>query len=167
MAATIVVVQNWGLASASYYGEVAKNISNFLPIDDGLATKEDNPMQIPNTGTRYSMENWIRCRCDLAPDNYVNNFKVWYDSGLPSPGYNITVNSSIVSTYQKPVDTISTRGTRVDLTDNYDEASALSLDGTLVNIGDYTSWLIFQLEILTTAQIGSFSVDYIIQYDEA
>lgn len=167
MPATIVVVQNWGWASASYYGEVAKNISNMMPIDDGLASKSEYPLRIPNTGTNYSYETWIRCRCDAAPDIVVNNFKVWYGSGMPTPGYTMTVNSTPVNTYTQPVNTVSTRGTRVDFTDYASEENSIALDGDLTEVGDYTSWLVFQVEIINTAQLGEFSVDYLIEYDES
>lgn len=167
MAATIAVVQNWGWASASYYGEVAKNISNMISIDDGMAAKDDYPVRIPLTGTFYSYETWIRCRCDAAPSNFCNNFKAWYDSGMPSPGFLLTVNSSIVNTYQQPVNVQSSRGTRVDFTTKNAEGTSIALDGELVNIGDYTSWLVFQLEVVNTASLGEYAVDYIIQYDEA
>jgi hypothetical protein len=167
MAATIAVVQNYGWASASYFGEVAKNISNLISIDDGIVDKLDYPVRIPNTGTTYSFETWIRCRCDVAPANFCNNFKAWYVSGMPTPGFTIKVNSTVVNTYQQPVDTESAQGTRVSFTDYIAENDSISMDGELVNIGDYTSWLVFQLEVINTASIGEYAIDYIIQYDEA
>lgn len=167
MGAVISIVQNWGFASASYFGEVAKNISNILSIDDGLANKEDNPVRIPISGTNYSFETWIRLRCDLAPDGVVNNIKAWYISGVPSPGYLLTVNNSVVSDYNQPVDTQSVRGTRVDFTEHDSEENAIELDGELSEIGDYSSWLVFQLEITNNAQLDNGHVDYFIQYDES
>lgn len=167
MSAVVVVVQNYGVGSGGYSGEVAKNISNMLPIDDGLASHLTNNVRIPLAGLTYSYETWIRCRCDSAPSNFCNNFKVWYDTGLPASGFNLTVNSSIVSAYQQPVVTESARGTRVDFIDHDAEGSSIALDGELVDVGDYTSWLVFQLEIDSAGTIGEHSVDYIIQYDEA
>ncbi len=165
MSAVISVCQNYGFGSASFNGEVAKNISNFLSIDDGLANKSLYPLRIPISGTTYSYEIWIRCRCDSAPSSYCQNFLAWYESGL-NTGFNITVNSSIILEYQQPVNSLSIRGTRVNFSSHNSEATAISLDGILTDIGDYTSWLVFQLEIINTASSGENSVDYIIQYDE-
>jgi len=166
MSALISVCQDSGESYAGYSQEVAKNISYFLPIDSATANKIAYPMQLPSVGTRYSYELYIRCRCDLTPNSQVNNFKVWYVSGLPTPGYTITVNSGIISTYAAPVDLLSTRGTRIDFTTKNSELNSIALDGTLININDYTSWLVFQLEVLATANTGNHDVDYIIQYDE-
>lgn len=166
MSAVISVVQDAGQSYAGYSQEVAKNISYFLPIDSATATRTQYPMQLPDVGTRYSYEVYIRCRCDLAPNSLVNNFKVWYNSGMPASGYTITVNSDIISSYAAPLQNQSTRGTRVSFQTKISEGLSIALDGTLVNIGDYTSWLVFQLEVLSTAPTGNYEVEYTIQYDE-
>lgn len=166
MPATISVCQNYGWASASYFGEVAKNISNLLSIDDGIANKLDYPITKPTSGTVYSFETWIRLRCDSAPAALCHNFKAWYDSGMPAVGQKVTVNTTVVNTYAQPVNTLSVQGTRDDFIEHDDEASAIDLDGDLVSVGEYTSWLVFQLEITNLASIGSYGLDYTIQYDE-
>jgi|SRR3989304_6650068 len=166
MSSVISVVQNYGFASASYFGEVAKNISNFLSIDDGLAAKEDYPIQNPISGTEYSYETWIRLRCDYPPNTQCTNILAWYDAGLPV-GANITVNSNIVSTYTQPIDTVSSTGTRVNFNSYNSELSSISLDGILINIGDVSSWLVFQLETTNTQELGDHEVTYIIQFDES
>jgi hypothetical protein len=167
MAAVISVVQNAGQSYASYAQEVAKNISYLLPIDSATANKTTSPLYLPSEGTIYSYEVYIRCRCDLAPVNYVNNFKVWCDSGLPLSNQILTVNSDDVSVYAAPVNTQSTRGTRADFVNYTDVDNSISLVGNLVNIGDYTSWLVFQLELSAGADTGNFDVEYTIQYDES
>lgn len=166
MASVISIVQNAGSDYAGASQEVAKNISYFLPIDSTTASKTDNPITLPESGTRYSYEVWIRLRCDLAPNDRVDNIKAWYDSGLPATGQNITVNSDTVNTYQTPINLQSNRGTRVDFDTKASEGDSISLSGTLQNVGDYSSWLVFQLEVLSNAETGEFDVDYIIQYDE-
>jgi len=166
MSAVISVVQNAGQSYAEYAQEVAKEISYLLPIDSATANKTNNPITIPESGTGYSYEVWIRCRCDLAPNDRVENFKAWYDSGMPGSGYTLTVNSSVVNTYNAPADSQSVRGSRVDFTTKNAEGSSIALNGTLQNVGDYTSWLVFQLEVVPSADTGVFGVDYIIQYDE-
>ncbi len=166
MSAVISVVQDAGESYAGYAQEVAKNISYFLPIDSATANRTQYPMQLPESGTRYSYEVYIRCRCDLAPNSLVDNFKVWYSSGMPVSGYVITVNSDDVTTYQTPLQNQSARGTRVSFQTKNSEPNSIALSGTLTDVGDYTSWLVFQLEIVDTAPTGNYEVEYIIQYDE-
>lgn len=165
MAATIVIAQNYGESYGGYSGEVAKNTFYLIDEDSGILSKETNPLRRPDTGTTYSFEIWLRARCDVAPTTQCFNFKVWYDSGLPS-GYTLTANSDEVSSYSAPVDVISTQGTRVDFTTKVSELNSIPLSGTLVNIGDYTSWIVFQLELSPTAVLGDQTVDFILQYDE-
>ena len=163
MAAIISVVQNWG----SYAGgnEVAKTIFYFLPIQSGIASKNNNPMLIPASGTKYSYEIWLRFRCDYPPSIKCDNFKVWYDSGMPSSGYKITVNDPSISQYSEPTNTKSTKGNRVDFTTK-DSSDKITVNGTLVNVGDYTEWLVFQLEVYSDAIADDYSVIAYYQYDE-
>ena len=166
MSAVISVVQNAGHTYAGAEQEVAKNISYLITVDSASASKSAYPMRIPNSGKNYSFEVWIRCRCDLAPNSKCDNFKVWYDSGMPATGYNLTVNSDIVSAYAEPSELESSQGTRIDFTTKTSSVNSIALSGDLEDIGDYTSWLVFQLEVLPTADTGEFEVDYIIEYDE-
>jgi len=165
MSSVISVVQNSGITYAGAEQEIAKNISYFLTVDNAIASKNAYPLAVPVSGTNYSYEVWIRLRCDLAPNSSVENIKAWYDSGIPA-GYTIKVNSDIVSTYQQPVNTESSRGTRIDFTTKNAEGTSIALNGTLVNVGDYSSYLCFQLEVSDTAETGRFSCDWICQYDE-
>ena len=166
MSALISVVQNAGQSYGGYAQEVAKNISYMLPIDSATANKSASPITIPDSGTRYSYETWIRLRCDLAPSDRVENIKAWYDSGLPTPGFTLTVNSDIVSAYAAPINFQSSQGARIDFTTKNAVGNSIALDGTLQNIGDYSSYLCFQLEIINTALPGAGGVDWICQYDE-
>lgn len=165
MAAVVSVVQNCGSTYSGYANEAAKNISYMLPIDSCTANRSDYPMTIPNAGTKFSYEVYIRCRLDLAPANQVDNFKVWYVGGMPSD-HTLTVNSDIVNNYSAPINFQSSKGTRVDFTTKNSEGNSIALNGVLTNVGDYTSYLVFQLEVESTAQTGNHEVDYIIQYDE-
>jgi len=166
MSALISVVQNAGYTYAGSEQEIAKNTSNLITVDNASASKTAYPMRIPTSGKNYSYEVWIRLRCDLAPNSKCDNFKAWYDSGMPATGYNMTVNSDAVITYVAPVAVESSKGTRIDFTTKTGTGDAIALTGDLVDISDYTSWLVFQLEVLATADTGTFEVDYIIEYDE-
>ena len=166
MSAVISIVQNSGESYAGYSQETAKSIFYFLPIDSSTANKSNYPLQVPDAGTLYSFEAYLRCRCDLAPVTSCDNFKVWYDSGIPVTGYTITVNSDLVSAYEAPIDVLSSRGTRIDFITKNAEGNSIALTGSLVDVGDYTSYLVFQLEVVSTGALGNYNVDFIIQYDE-
>jgi hypothetical protein len=167
MPATITVVQNSGWVAGTFVAEIAKDISNLISVDDGNETKEDNPLGIPKTGIVRSFETWIRCRCDVAPATSCTNFKSWYLTGLPEEGFTLKVNSSVINTYEQPSELESLQGTRADFTDSVDAGSAINLAGVLINIGDYTSWLVFQLEITKEASPGISSLEYMIEWDES
>ena len=166
MSAVISVVQNAGVEYAGFSQEVAKNKSYLLPIDDATASATANPIRVSDIGNVYSFECYIRCRCDLAPNAQCSNFKVWYDSGMPTPNYEVTVNSDAITTYAQPVNTVSARGTRVSFVDYTSEEDSIALGGTLININDYTDWLVFQLHISAGAEPGTSTIEYYIQYDE-
>ena len=167
MASEIVIVQDYGLLYAGYQGaEVAKNLFYFIREDDGTISKSASPVIIPSIGINYSYEVWLRFRCDVAPDTQCYNFKVWYASGMPVTGFTLTVNSDIISTYAQPVDIESSQGTRIDFTTKDAVGNSIDVDGILTEIGDYTSWLVFQLEIEPDAETGNQAVEFYVQFDE-
>ena len=165
MSSQIVISQNYG----AVYGnpaEVSKNIFYFISEDSGLLTPATNPIQVPSVGTNYSYEVWLRARCDVAPAVKVFNFKAWYDSGMPVTGYTIKVNSDDISTYVAPVNTPSAQGTRVDFETKNSEANSIAILGTLVNIGDYSNYLVFQLAVASIATPSEGQMNFILQWDE-
>ncbi len=164
MSATIVAVQDYGTDYPGY-SEVAKNIFNFVPVDDGTAGKSSNPVIIPDAGTNYSYEVWVRARCDVAPAVRCENFKIWYNSGL-SGGFDITVNTDEISAYVQPVNTLSSVGSRVSFDTKSSAGSSIDLVGTLTDIGDYSSWVCFQLQIPAAATSGTYAVLWTLQFDE-
>lgn len=163
--AVISLVQNSGETYSGYEQEVAKSIFYLIPVDDATESSVNNPMLVPEAGVYRSFELYMRARCDTAPVTRCFNFKAWYVSGLPG-GSEITVNSDTVSTYVAPVQEESTRGTRIDFTTKNAEGNAIDLSGELTAIGEYTSYLVFQLELSSAADIGSKSVEFGFSYDE-
>jgi hypothetical protein len=166
MAATLVVVQNYGEVYAGVGSEVAKNIFYLVPVDDGTASATSNPLRLPESGTVYSYEAYLRIRCDVAPDSRCFNFKVWYNSGTIPSGQRLTVNSDAVSTYTSPINAQSSVGTRVNFTTKNSEGNSIALTGELVDVGDYTSFLVFQVEVDHDATLDDPEVDFIVQWDE-
>jgi len=166
MAAIIVLAQAYGTSYSGYEGEVAKNIFYFIDQDSGLLSKTTNPLRVPDAGINYSFEVWLRCRLDFPPASKCFNFKVWYDSGMPASGFKITTNSDIVDAYVQPVDSPSSVGTRVDFITKNSELDSIPLEGTLKEIGDYSSYLVAQLEISAGAALGDYQISWVLQYDE-
>lgn len=164
MAAVVSIVQK-ALDDYSGGSEVGKLVFYFLRIDNNTANKFNFPVYIPDAGVNYSYEVWLRALLDFPPDTKVFNMKFWYASGLPA-NHTITVNDDIVSEYVKPVDTESVQGNRDNFHLHNSEVLAIDLDGELINIGDYSSFAVFQLEINSSAAKGAYDVEWLFQYDE-
>ena len=162
MSAIISTVQKSGLGYSAT--EVAKSIFYFLPIDSNIEDSIDYPLEVPMAGTIYSYEVWLRFRCDVAPDSYCKNFKIWTLGSLSS-GVDITVNSDDVTTYLAPVNSLSVQGTRKNLLD-YTESNKLSITGELNNIGDTTDWMVLQMSMDSTAEGQAKNLMIFYEYTE-
>lgn len=163
MAATIVVEQRSGLGYSAT--NVAKNEFYFLPIDSNVEEASDYPLTKPDVGTIYSYEVWLRFRCDVAPDSFCNNFKIWSSGSAPATGQVITVNSNMVEVYIAPANSQSVQGNRANL-HSYNSGSKLAIAGSLANIGDRSSFIVLQLEVASTAVNGIQDYTLYYQYDE-
>ena len=166
MGAIISVVQDYGVSYSGYASEVAKNVFYLIDVSDGILSRTTNPLRRPEAGSIFSYEVYLRCRLDSPPVTRCYNFKAWYDSGMPAVGQTLKVNSDKVISYVAPVDSESVRGTRVDFTTKNAEGNSIALNGNMTAIGNYSSYLVFQLEIFSTAVLSENSVDMVIQYDE-
>jgi hypothetical protein len=100
----------------------------------------------------------------VAPATLCNNFKLWTTGSLPT-GTDITINSTEVNTYVKPVATESVQGTRASILD-YNAGNKLDIAGELVNIGDKTSFIVPQLELQDNATLGESTLEVFYSYDE-
>lgn len=163
MASVISVIQKSGIGYSAT--NVGKAEFYFLSIDSNVEEPIDYPITIPDAGTVYSYEIWLRFRCDVAPSSYCNNFKIWVTGALGT-GQNITVNTDNIVTYVSPVNSESSQGTRGDLID-YNAGNKLSVAGTLNDIADKSNFMVMQLEVQSSASNGSIS-DWVVnyQYDE-
>jgi len=162
--AIIVLEQRYG----TDYGEgalVAKSSFNFLSVDDATLSPTTAPLRIPQTGTQYSYETWLRFRCEYAPLTKVFNFRVWTDGEL-NTGLNITANNTEVASYREPVDVVSDQGTRIDLVDYASQIVSILVTGELSSVGDKTSYLVLQEEVTTDANPVEESESIYYSYDE-
>lgn len=162
MSAVVSTVQRSGLGYDS--SDVAKIEFYFLPIDSNIADSDDYPMDVPVAGTIYSYECWITFRCDVAPSQYCKDFKIWTDGSLGA-GQKITINKTEVDDYLGATNTKSAAGTRDDIT-NYTSGNELSVVGELNNVGDMTSWMVFQLELSSNADSGHNTFQIYYEYTE-
>jgi hypothetical protein len=165
MAATIVVIKTHG--ALGYETESQDTTFGLKSVDDHATAPADAPVSIPDIGTNYSYECWMRFKCTVAPSNTCENFKVWGSGAAVETDLVITVNSDAVNTYATPVNTDSAAGTRVDFATKGSGAK-ISVAGDLVNIGDKTDFSIFQLEVDPLASPGDMADQTVYySYDES
>lgn len=165
MSATIIVIKTHG--ASGYETESQDTIFGLKSVDDHATAPADAPVQIPDVGTNYSYECWMRFKCTAAPSNTCENFKIWSSGAAVGTGLVITVNSDAVNSYATPVVTDSAQGTRVDFATKGSGAK-ITVAGSLVNIGDKTDHSVFQLEVGTTAVPGDMADQTIYySYDES
>lgn len=165
MAATIVIVKTYGAGPAGT--EAIDTEFGLKSVDDHATAPEDAAVSIPDAGTNYSYECWMRFKCTAVPSNQCDNFKIWSSGAAVADGLVITVNSDAVNTYATPVNTISTKGTRVDFADK-DSGDKISIVGTLEDEDDETDFSVFQLAVDSSAAPGDMpdqTVYY--SYDES
>jgi hypothetical protein len=163
MGATIVFTQQAGTFPGTAQ---TKATFSFLPIDSNTETKENYPNRIPTVGSVYSYELWIQAKCTVAPDTQVFNIKLWAQGAVKPSGIDCTVNSTAISSYITPVNTLSTNGTRASFYDYTSSLLALPIAGTLININDVSNFAVFQLSIASTALPVVFSLPIAFSYDE-
>lgn len=127
-----------------------------------LANRQANPITV---GT-YSYEKWIRLKIAATPTNYVQSFKVWFNSTVDT-STTLFFTGAFVTYYQA-----STRTTiaNVDAT-GFTSGNKATWDlaqYTAAQTGAYTKYLVLQLGVASTAGPGNWTqqtVNY--SYDEA
>lgn len=128
--------------------------------ENSLAHRQANPITV---GGR-SYEKWIKARVDVAPDNYVENFRIWGDGSVQA---NTHLYYGFTATGQTPTDNDSTVAT-IDFTTATPGSEATWHAGQLVNVGDMTQYLVFQLDVDAGASPGNWQQETInYSYDEA
>ena len=148
----------------------ASNI-NLLAQDiyDSTGTEyTQNPIPVPETGTNYSFERWIRIRYDGA-FNLVENIKMWLESWTPSDS-NLDIKAGVTETFSDPVNTASSVATNTSA-DWTGVANALDLtpSGGITSSPGYSKYFVMQLVVPSTVTIpGNMGTAIVkIQYDES
>lgn len=127
---------------------------------NSLANRTSNPI---TAGSR-SYEKWLQARVDVAPDNYVKEFKVWGDGTVQAE---TTLYYGVTGTYAEPTSGDSAVAT-TDFTNAVSGAKATWHNGELSGVGDLTDYLVFQLDTTVSAAAGNWTQETInYEYKEA
>jgi hypothetical protein len=148
-------------------GGVAATIS-FLSIDSaltGLANEQDYPVVV---GTR-SYEKWVAAVVGAtAPDNWLNDFQLWGDGAVMA---GTSLLYGFEDTWEAPTDAGS-----IIAVNDFTSRTASSKgnwhtramgDANLVNTGDATKYLVFQLVVASTHAGNQEWTDETIYYSYA
>lgn len=151
MAATIVLRVCTGTNAATE----ATVTGITMRSNDSAANDTANPISIPSVGTNRSFEKWIRFMCTVAPAVQATNFKYWGPNTIPGTGTLLFVGTT--ATGVTPVATDSAVATSQQDTNHFSAGTALAVSGTLVNVNDETDFVVFQMDVDTTAGPGPIS----------
>jgi hypothetical protein len=156
---------------------------------DDATIDTNNPVPIPSAGTKYSYWKQIYMECTTGPDTQVDNVKFYTDGGGYGTGITTKVgtetptkNSGANTGYEVATGTPGDTGDEMvaahaGLTGSADAFSftsgspktlSISEAGNIINaIGEMTNYLIFQVEVGTTAAPGDKGNEVMtIMYDE-
>jgi len=131
----------------------------YLSADDATETASTYPVSRPQTGDPavYSYENWLKLELSVAPDNYVQNVKVWGSADQPdSPTNKLTIYFGTTATGVTPTDSQSSTATTNQHTNHYEQGNALLISsGQLTAVGHSTNYLVTQMKVEAGASSGS------------
>ena len=153
-AATETAASNWNMMSTDAY-------------DSSGTDYQTNRIEIPDVGTNYGMERWIRAKFS-STYNAIENCIMWHSSGSLSDG-NLDLTAGVTDSGITPTDGNSVVATNA-LADWDSEGEALNVqNGTMESTPDYSKYFVVQLEIpstvTTTGDIGAQTITF--QYDES
>ena len=179
MPATVDITR-WTGATGSPTKGIITGINTRANAEDVNSTADTvNPVQIPASGTNYSYWVCTRLTCSVTPAGTVNNLR-WYTSGTNNLGTGIDCYGNQATAYTQAVGTLGQTGTLLNTT-NYPSvttpvqvwtltaAAPLSLAGSISNptTGDFGSWMVYQINVSTTALPGATGqATFTWKYDE-
>lgn len=163
MAATLVVSVSNGSTPTVTDSVAGVDLESADNATNTLANRQANPITV---GTN-SFEKWIRLKVTATPANYVQSFKVWFNSTVDtSTTFNFT---GAWVTYQLGTTATSTIANANATTFTTGNKATWDLQQfTAGQTGVYTKYLALQLRVDATAGPGNWTqqtVNY--SYDEA
>ena len=163
MAATLVLATSFGAGPTVTDSVTGIDLESADNATNSLANRQANPITV---GTN-SYEKWVRLKITVTPTNYVQNFKVWFNSTVDT---STTLNfTGAYVTYQQGTTATSTIANAVATT--YTSGNKATWDTTQYTASQtaaYTKYLALQLGVAATAGPGNWTqqtVNY--SYDEA
>lgn len=142
------------------------NLMSIDDYDDTGSTYSSNPITVPDSGTNYSYERWMRVKFN-GTFNLIDNIKVWKSSGTLSDG-NLSLFAGSTATGVTPTNADSSVATTAMPTT---EGGAINITPTnsIDADGEYTDYLVVQLDVPSTVttpgDIGTQTLTF--QYDES
>ena len=163
MAATLVLSVSYGAGPTLADSVTGIDLESADNGTNLLANRQANPITV---GTN-SYEKWIRLKITATPQNYVQNFKVWFNSTVDSSttlfftGAYVTYvqGTTAASTFANVSATVHTSGNKATWDTNSYQSN---------NLNSYSKYLVMQLAVGATAGPGNWTqqtVNY--SYDEA
>jgi hypothetical protein len=170
MAATVIINRWTGSSGGPTKDDItgANTVANADDTHQTTAVGSADPIRIPTVGTNYSFWVATRLECTVTPAGTINNLR-WYTDGANSFGTGITCKAQNASTYVQATGTVGVTGTQLT-TGNYatlsgapvnaftfTSGSPKSLTGSITNpsTGDFGHFMVYQLEVGTTASPGA------------
>lgn len=151
---------------------LSSDLHSEIPANYPVA-RPQSALEAPN----YSMEVWLRYECTVAPDNQVENIKVWGPNKRPdaegSPANQLTIYIGTTATGATPTDAQSTVALTRQDTNHYEAGNALALptatgDSIIDAVGEKTNYLVLQLAVDELAATGDMQTQtFFIQYEES
>lgn len=153
--ATLVVVKCTGVDAS-----VETTVSGFAfkSVDDANGSPYENldapnhPVEVPEAGTNYSYEVWLRLKALTTPDTQITNIKWWGKSTTIASGYRTTIGT--VSSGVTPVNMQSVQGTRLVQHIDNTVSNKLDVAGVIDNLGTnvYSDFVVLQGEVDATIE---------------
>ena len=163
MAATVVVSVSYGAGPTVADSVAGVDFESADNATNSLANRQANPITVGNN----SYEKWVRAKITATPANYVQSFKVWFNSTVDA---NTTLNfTGAFVTYQQGTTAVSTVA-NVNAT-TYTSGNKAVWDNAQYTAGQlnaYTKYLALQLQVGASASPGNWTQQTInYSYDEA
>lgn len=145
---------------------------NLMAVDayDSTGTEyAQHPIPVPETGTNYSFERWVRLRFD-GTFNRIENIKLWMDSWTKSDP-NLEIYGGVTENFRDPINTQSDIATQPSSQwDSINEAFDITPSGgAITSAPGYTKYFVMQLAVPSTVttpgNIGTVVIK--VQYDES
>ena len=150
MAATVTVRVDYGAGPTTSGSITGIDLISADNATNSLANRVANPITIGNR----SYEKWVKAYVEVAPDNKIENFRVWGD-GAVEAGTILYIGSTGSGNYTTPVATASAVATT-----NFTVCTSGSKfswsSGSINGVGAVSNYLVFQLDTNAGAGVGNW-----------